>query len=161
LLNRYDANGSRTNEVTTGVIAVAYAYVYNVQNQLSSLAVDGGAATTLLYDYLGIRVRAGNTKYLIDPLNPTGYAQVLEERTSLSGDPAVTYVYGLDLISQKRGSTVSCCGYDGLGSARYLGGAVGATGAACVGCLGQRQGSFCRDSISPYRIMSNYLRAPI
>ncbi|MBE0543292.1 MAG: prepilin-type N-terminal cleavage/methylation domain-containing protein [Verrucomicrobia bacterium] len=36
------------------------------------------------------------------------------------------YVYGLDLVSQKRGSTVRYYGYDGLGSVRYLTDASGA-----------------------------------
>ena len=52
------------------------------------------------------------TWYLVDELNPPGYAQLLEERVSASGAPSLTttptvsYVYGLDLISQKRSATV-------------------------------------------------------
>jgi len=46
------------------------------------------------------------------------YAQVLEERSS--GSLIVSYIYGDDLISQKRGSTTHYYNYDGLGSTRAL-----------------------------------------
>lgn len=45
------------------------------------------------------------TRYLVEDRNLTGYAQVMEERDDESVT-TVLYVYGLDLISQKRGSTV-------------------------------------------------------
>jgi RHS repeat-associated protein len=63
---------------------------------------------------------SGTTYYLVDDRNPTGYAQVLEERMTLTGDPVVTYVFGLDLISQTRGLTTRYYGYDGQGTVRYL-----------------------------------------
>ncbi|MDB6028701.1 MAG: wapA14, partial [Verrucomicrobiales bacterium] len=63
------------------------------------------------------------TAYLVEDRNPTGYAQVMEEWTSTASQaPALnrTYVYGLDLVSQKQGGSVTYYGYDGLGSTRYL-----------------------------------------
>ena len=60
------------------------------------------------------------TPYLVDNQNPSGYAQVMEERPAASRDPTVAYVYGLALVSQKRGSAVKYYGTDGLGSVGYL-----------------------------------------
>lgn len=67
------------------------------------------------------------TRYLVDDRNLTGYAQVLEEQDA-AGNPLVTYVYGLDLLTQTRNvGTVGSpnwqthyFGYDGHGSVRYL-----------------------------------------
>jgi RHS repeat-associated protein len=116
----YDANGSLTNKVTTGVNAVAYAYEYNVQNQLSSVAVDGGTATMYLYNHAGIRVRAGTKYFLTDPMNHTGYAQVLEEGT-IVGSPTMSYTIGDDVLSQTdSGFTTRNLLADGHGSTRQL-----------------------------------------
>ena len=49
--------------------------------------------------------RHSTTWYLEDDRNPTGYAQVVEERDA-SENTLVTYVYGLDLVSQKRGKAI-------------------------------------------------------
>ena len=61
--------------------------------------------------------------YLVDELNPTGYAQVVEERTN--GAVTRTYTYGHDLLAQdtREGSgqwRASYFGYDGHGSVRLL-----------------------------------------
>lgn len=61
--------------------------------------------------------------YLVDTLNPTGYAQVLEERTN--GSPTRTYVWGHALIAQvlqgNGGSLVKTFyAYDGHGNVRLL-----------------------------------------
>jgi len=62
------------------------------------------------------------TQYLVDTLNPTGYAQVLEEIEN--GSVARRYSYGSDLISQslKVGPDWQTYfyGYDGHGSVRFL-----------------------------------------
>src|SRR5262249_45804040 len=67
------------------------------------------------------------TYYVVDDLNPTGYAQVLEEHVSINHQPSTInriYTYGLSLLSQDRldGSnwTTSFYGTDGHGSIRYL-----------------------------------------
>jgi RHS repeat-associated protein len=79
------------------------------------------------------------TRYLVDDLNPTGYAQVIEESTisSLSGAPnappvlSAVYTYGHDLISQDRATpatnlwNLSYYGYDGHGNVRTLTNAAG------------------------------------
>ena len=46
--------------------------------------------------------------------------------TGGGGSVQVRYVYGLDLVSQRRGEVTSYYGYDGLGSVRYLTDATGA-----------------------------------
>ena len=65
------------------------------------------------------------TKYLIDRQNPTGYAQVLEEK-SAAGALLKSYTLGLDVISQALAAgAVRFLLYDGHGSTRGL---VDATG---------------------------------
>ena len=85
-----------------------------------------GGAVTLLYDGDGNRVAktvaAATTRYLVDDLNPTGYAQVVEEL--VGGSVQRTYTSGLQRTSQNQliGSTwtPSFYGYDGFGSVRTL-----------------------------------------
>ena len=120
----YDSNG---NTASSGGIA----NVYDFENHLIQ---KGGA--TIVYDGDGNRVSkkvAGvTTTYLVDTLNPTGYAQVIYE--SFSGGTAGNreqnhnYVYGLELISQVRSYQASFNNftqriyyvYDGHGSVRAL-----------------------------------------
>jgi len=88
------------------------------------------AAVTISYDGDGNRVSKSvggvTTRYLVDDLNPTGYSQVVEELTVVSGQPSVArvYVYGNDLISQQQiisgNWLASFYGYDGHGSVRLL-----------------------------------------
>jgi RHS repeat-associated protein len=67
------------------------------------------------------------TNYLVDTLNPTGYAQVLDELQS----SAVTrsYTWGQQLIGETQAingtSTTSYYGFDGHGSVRFLTNATG------------------------------------
>jgi hypothetical protein len=62
------------------------------------------------------------TKYLVDTLNPTGYAQVMDEVAGTAVNR--TYTYGLNRISENQlvGSTwtPSFYGYDGHGTVRFL-----------------------------------------
>lgn len=125
----YDNNG---NTASSGGIA----NVYDFENHLIQ---NGGV--TIVYDGDGNRVSktvAGvTTTYLVDTLNPTGYAQVLAE--SFAGargarELSHNYVYGLELISQARHyftGTQSLTQtiyyvYDGHGSVRALTGPTGA-----------------------------------
>ena len=93
----YDANG---NTISSGGIA----NVYDFENHLIQKA-----GVTIVYDGDGNRVSktvAGvTTTYLVDTLNPTGYAQVLAESfAGASGAQELShnYVYGLELVSQAR-----------------------------------------------------------
>jgi RHS repeat-associated protein len=112
----FDANGNtRTNGATT--------YLYDWANRLTN----SSTVTNIVYDGDGNRVKkvAGGVTnlYLVATVNPSGYAQVMEELT-VSGNTtnlAKVYTYGLDLISQRvPNSSTNFFGYDGLGSTRLL-----------------------------------------
>lgn len=91
----YDANG---NVTLTG----GKAFIYDSENQLVSV---NGGSVTLVYDGDGNRVaktvNGVTTYYLLDDLNPTGYAQVVEELSS-TGIVARQYTYGMQRISESR-----------------------------------------------------------
>ncbi len=112
----FDANGNtRTNSGNT--------FGYDVENRMTN-AVVSGTNIVIVYDGDGNRVKkiVGTTTnlYLVDDRNPTGYAQVLEEKTN--GVLTKVYCYGLDLISQRTvsGNVLNYYGYDGNGNTRYL-----------------------------------------
>ena len=112
----YDANGNTT-------ASDGKTWAYDFENHLTA---QNAGQVAIVYDGDGNRVSETvggvTTEYLVDTLNPTGYAQVLEE--IVNGEPVVVYGYGLDLISQNRkaGSSwaASYYGYDGHGSVRDL-----------------------------------------
>jgi RHS repeat-associated protein len=109
----YDNNG---NTISAG----GDANVYDFENHL----VQHGSVS-IVYDGDGNRVSetAGGetTNYLVDTLNPTGYAQVVDE---IKGVHVVrSYNWGLQLISQRQvagSQQLSYYGFDGHGSVRYL-----------------------------------------
>ncbi|MBI5385968.1 MAG: tandem-95 repeat protein [Verrucomicrobia bacterium] len=121
----WDANGNTLQFNLNGDATwdQATADGYDLENRLVS-ATRAAGAIGLVYDGDGNRVKKTvngvTTCYLVDDRNPTGYAQVLEEQAVAGGTPSVTYVFGLDLVSQDRSGTVHYFGYDGLGSVRYL-----------------------------------------
>jgi RHS repeat-associated protein len=103
-------------------------YSYNYLDRLN-----GSGTVHLSYDSDGSRVyesvNNANKFYVVDDRNPSGYAQVVEEFTQPSSQPALSRVYnfGLALISQQQFSTntllpttESYYGYDGHGSVRFL-----------------------------------------
>jgi RHS repeat-associated protein len=115
---QYDNNG---NTIVSG----ARTFAYDFENRLKSM---NNGAVTMLYDADGNRVAktvgGATTQYLVDDLNPTGYAQVVEE---LTGSTVTRrYTYGLQRISQTQSGTTSFYGYDGFGSVRQLTDATGA-----------------------------------
>jgi RHS repeat-associated protein len=112
----YDNNG---NVTATG----GKAFSYDSENHLVSM---NSGAVTLVYDGDGNRVAKTvggvTTYYLVDDLNPTGYAQVVDELTG--GSVSRQYTYGLQRISQQQeissAWTPSFYGYDGGGTVRNL-----------------------------------------
>ena len=117
----YDSDGNTVSSGGTG-------NVYDFENHLIQ---HGGV--TIAYDGDGNRVSKTvggvTTKYLVDDLNPTGFAQVIEE--TVSDGSTRKFVYGLQRISQKQfvasSSTTltSFYVYDGHGSVRALTDAAG------------------------------------
>ena len=114
----YDANG---NTLVTG----ARTFTYDFENRLQSMT-EGTVTVTIQYDTDGNRVAktvgAVTTRYLVDDLNPTGYAQVVEEVTGTTAQRI--YTYGLQRISQTQqianAWTPAFYGYDGAGTVRLL-----------------------------------------
>ena len=85
-----DLDGNGANEQTQ-------ADLDDLEDRLTQ-TVRGGTTITLTYDGDGQRVKktagATTTWYLVDDRNPTGYAQVLEERTTANGSPTVLCIRG-------------------------------------------------------------------
>ena len=112
----YDANG---NTLTTG----GKTFAYDFENRLKTM---NNGAVTIQYDADGNRVaktvNGVTTRYLVDDLNPAGYAQVVEEVTN--GAVTRQYTYGLQRISQTQqianAWTPAFYGYDGAGTVRLL-----------------------------------------
>jgi RHS repeat-associated protein len=102
-------------------------FLYDREHRLTNATV-GGTNVVIAYDADGNRVRKTvgslTTLYLVDDRNPTGFAQVVEERTASGGvtNLARIFAHGLDLISQHdvAGGTTLYFGHDGLGSTRHL-----------------------------------------
>ena len=114
----YDADG---NTLTSG----GKTFAYDFENRLTSMTA-GSVTVTIQYDADGNRVaktvNGVTTRYLVDDLNPTGYAQVVEEVTA--GAVTRQYTYGLQRISQTQqianAWTPAFYGYDGAGTVRLL-----------------------------------------
>jgi len=116
----YDNDGNTTASNGKG-------YSYDFENHLVQQA-----GITVVYDGDGNRVAKttanGTTQFLVDDLNPTGYAQVMDEVQS--GSAVRTYTWGLELISEHQSvnstPTTSYYVFDGHGSVRALTNAAGA-----------------------------------
>src|ERR1700687_2008871 len=118
----YDADG---NTVGSGTNTGTNGYVYDFENHLIQQA-----GISIVYDGDGNRVSKSTanatTQYLVDDLNPTGYAQVMDEVQSSA--VVRTYTWGLELISElfPVGSPLSTNHsplyyiFDGHGSVRAL-----------------------------------------
>jgi len=117
----YDNNG---NTLSTG----GSTFTYDFENRLKSM---NNGAVTVQYDGDGNRVAktvgSVSTRYLVDDLNPTGYAQVVDEVAN--GTVQRTYTYGLQRINENQpigaAWTASFYGYDGFGTVRSLSNASG------------------------------------
>jgi RHS repeat-associated protein len=118
----FDANG---NQITADGVTLSYDF----RDKLKSTS---GGVTAIGYDGDGQRtsktINGVTTHYLVDELNPTGYAQVVEEL--VNGQVQRVYTYGQALLSQRQliaGSWVtSHYGYDGSGNVRVLTNGAGA-----------------------------------
>jgi RHS repeat-associated protein len=143
----YDKNGSLITRTSTDGSSADYGY--DLRGRLAGatvrrlesgvLIVETGA---YIYDANGIRARETTTKtvgvgtptseirlLVVDKMNPTGYAQVLEERTA-GGLLLATMIHGMEQISQLRDGQVSYYLTDGHSGVRQLLNAVGAVLAA-------------------------------
>jgi RHS repeat-associated protein len=112
----YDANGNtRTNGSNV--------YLYDYANRLTNA---NSGTVVLVYDADGNRIKritsTATNLYLVSTVNPSGYAQVVEEFQSSSAvtNLSQVYTYGLSLISQRQGTTNYFFGADGHGSMRFL-----------------------------------------
>jgi len=129
----YDSNDRRTGDTYDAngdlIASGGTTYAYDFEDRLTSV---NGGAVAVVYDGDGNRVAetAGGvtTRYLIDDLNPSGRAQVVEE--VVGGAVQRAYTYGHALISQRQllGGiwTASFYGYDGHGNVRFLTDSAGA-----------------------------------
>ena len=127
---QYDANGSQTQVSSqTGTTT----NVYDLQGRLASVVNKNtsGVVTssaTYLYDDAGNRIEETTvtgsnspvtTYFLVDTQTQTGYAQVIEQSTTV-GTPTVSYVWGLNLIAQNNSTGTNVGNYyfivDGHGS---------------------------------------------
>jgi RHS repeat-associated protein len=117
----YDNNGN-TKSVTQG--GQTTTYTWDNRNRMTQVQSPTGT-TVYTYDDENMRTssRVGTqtTQFLLD--GNRDYSQVLAE--ARNGTVQASYVYGLDLVSQKRGGTESFYLVDGLGSTRGLTNATG------------------------------------
>jgi RHS repeat-associated protein len=121
----YDANG---NTKAATILGTTVADVFDFENRLLNR---NGGQVRIAYDCDGNRVAktagAITTTFLVDDNNPTGYAQVLEEK--VNGALIRTYAYGTGLLSEGQFGggawKTSYYAFDGHGSTRFLSDATG------------------------------------
>lgn len=115
----YDANGSRLSQSTAGALR---SFSWDMSRRLTSVT-DVSGTRRFVYDIDGQRVGRDDggaaTHYLVDTNNPTGLAQVLEERQVMAGLTA-RYTLGLGRLSMTRAGSSSFYQTDALGSTRLL-----------------------------------------
>ncbi|MCZ2343882.1 MAG: putative Ig domain-containing protein [Bacteroidales bacterium] len=105
----YDANGSLTMKLGGDEVT---SYDWDAMGRMASATVTtDGVKTTNGYRYTADGIRAAvtdgavTTRYVVDPMSPSGYAQVVEKWSSeASGEPVLlestVYGLGLDPVSQ-------------------------------------------------------------
>jgi len=151
-------------------------YGWDSENRLVSRS-GSGARIDLAYDVDGNRVwKDGGgrvTYYLVDDLNPTGYAQVMAAFEEVNGEPVLKhrYLYGKDLLSR---TTETASGrqvrqyyhHDELGSVRLITGErpesssevpPGRTPVVCVQCPAPWRAYVKRAGVR-VRLLSSYRR---
>jgi RHS repeat-associated protein len=136
----YDGNGSENSVSRTGTNPETDTYAYDFRHMLKTATIsrtESGQQVVISSSYLYsddvIRVQTqqtttiGNgspttttTQFLVDPENPTGYTQVLEEHTNGSSTPSVSYIIGLSVFGQTDSNGMRYFMPDGQGSTRQL-----------------------------------------
>ena len=128
----YDVNGSLINKTNEGKFS--YQYGYDLRNRLVTANItrkegtaDVAITSSYAYNTDGIRTRALQTingitqnRYFLLDNGHTGYAQVFEETSTLSGNIARSYIIGDDILSQTVAGVTTHLLYDGHGSTRQL-----------------------------------------
>ncbi|QDU82488.1 tRNA(Glu)-specific nuclease WapA precursor [Polystyrenella longa] len=146
--------GKEVKATYANTVLTDTSFDYNLQGRLETVTIDtytsgsisGQEITTFEYDDRGIRVSAHHavdsdydsnlevdetTTYLNDPMNHTGYSQVIEEVTvdnlnSQAETERVIYTLGLDVLQQVKYDSANPTGlnsimlHDGHGSVRML-----------------------------------------
>ena len=118
---KYDDAGNLVTTAVDGEIRVIYSW--NSKDELStSMTRKNGIEQTIEFEYNtdGIRVVSkadGDTTSFLIEVDQQEFAQVVEEYSKLK-ESVTAYTYGLDLISQKIGSSTTFYHTDALGSSR-------------------------------------------
>lgn len=122
----YDNNG---NLLTRSDLAGLSEYAYDGAGRLIEYTAPDSTLSTFEYDAYGNRVSRNTngaiTDFLVDPMDRSGYPQVLLERDG-GGASIASYVYGNGLVRANIGGAVSYYHSDALGSTRALSNALGA-----------------------------------
>jgi RHS repeat-associated protein len=136
----YDANGNTTSSLITdhGSLGTNASDIYSFDNRLIRRTTPDGKTIDLTYNPDGHRLTKFITQngltqrlihYLTDANNPTGYAQVIEEKDPLEASNkqlTKVHLYGYDLISSLITDHSALItkpiyySYDGLGSVRSI-----------------------------------------
>ncbi|MEH1899398.1 MAG: putative Ig domain-containing protein [Nostoc sp.] len=117
----YDNNG---NTLSRSNLTEQVSYQWDFENHLlaaTTTTANGIKQVQYRYNPDGVKVATTvdgvETRYLVD--TNLSFAQVLEEY-GIDGEVQASYVFGHDLISQKRGDTISYYHTDALGSIRLI-----------------------------------------
>lgn len=117
----YDNNG---NTLSRSNLTEQVSYQWDFENHLlaaTTTTANGIKQVQYRYNSDGVKVATTvdgvETRYLVD--TNLSFAQVLEEY-SIDGKVQTSYVFGHDLIFQKRGDTISYYHADALGSIRLI-----------------------------------------
>lgn len=124
----YDAYGRMTSRTPSS--GPALSYTYTADDRLAAVVQGGSTLVSYTYDPDGFRVTrtvpgasTQDRKYLVDPVNPTGYAQVVAELREISGSDVLqrSYLIGHRVLAQiSGGGTAHPLLADGRGSTRGL-----------------------------------------
>lgn len=163
----YDAYGNLVTETSDGGATPDRRYTWDGENHLvrAEFPSEGAQAIAFEYSEQGARVgrkatgfantgQNGDTRFLVDTENPTGFSQSLAELDPTQPTPQAQYAWGDDLLSEQ--SATGETGYilgDHLGSNRLSTSQAGTpTSAMSYTPFGEPKGT----SGSPYRFTGQY-----